>query len=72
MLKLESERAIRYLCHEWLEGQSAIEKEHPSFVLFVGWIREHYAHVLNFKSTIGQMEDAERWFDHELRQSWRN
>jgi hypothetical protein len=45
----------------------------PSFIDFKSWLRENgYSHYLNFRSVMGPEEDAERWFDQEFGQMWRN
>lgn len=45
----------------------------PSFSAFhlwaLGWGGAAY---FQFRSTLGPLEDAESWFDQELRQAWRN
>jgi hypothetical protein len=78
MKKSEAEPAIRQLCHQWREardlpipaGDPAV---HYSFSDFKTWLAEkHYSHYLDFRSVMGPEEDAERWFDQEMRQTWRN
>lgn len=45
----------------------------PIFSEFVSWLRgKGYGAYLDFQSTMGPMYDAERWFDDEFKQSWRN
>jgi hypothetical protein len=75
MKKDESEKAIRHLCHEWgqLRGIEPGSVKQPSFSDFKSWLREKgYSHYLNFRSVMGPEEDAERWFDQEFKQTWRN
>jgi len=77
MKKSESEPTLRHLCHQWRE-----ERNHPlpghsdmhySFSDFKTWLREKgHSHYLDFRSVMGADEDAERWFDQEMRQTWRN
>jgi hypothetical protein len=71
MRKAASERAVRSLCHDWLQIQPISERVHPSFLGFRAWLDEHYPQVLSFRSVRGPTEDAERWFDEELGQTWR-
>lgn len=73
--KAEAESAIRQMVREWarLKGVRVGQAEMPQFSDFYSWaIFERYEHYFNFRSTMGPMEDAERWFDDELGQSWRN
>ena len=45
----------------------------PSFSKFLSWVRQQgFEEYLKFRSTMGPLEDAERWFDEELGQTWRN
>ncbi|WP_162527185.1 hypothetical protein [Sphingomonas solaris] len=47
--------------------------EQPSFTAFKRWAEaEGYGSYFVFRSTMGALDDAERWFDQELRQAWRN
>lgn len=73
--KPEAEQAIRYMVGQWArvanvnKGQSDM----PSFGDFVSWLcRTGHGHYLDFRSTIGPMNDVERWFDDKLGQAWRN
>jgi hypothetical protein len=51
---------------------SASELEHPSFSTFKTRLSQnHYSLYLDFLSTAGSDHDAEMWFDHELKQTWR-
>ena len=73
--KADCEQAIRYLCHEWgrVRGIPSRPVLQPSFIDFKSWLRENgYSHYLNFRSVMGAEEDAERWFDQEFGQMWRN
>ena len=73
MTKAESEKAIRYLTHEWAKTQEQPENWHPSFIDFIKWLEENnYAHFLNFRSRFPSRDIAEMWFDQELKQTWRN
>ncbi|SMF83556.1 hypothetical protein SAMN06265365_15013 [Tistlia consotensis] len=73
--KDEAERVIRHLCHEWAR-ESGIPREpvdQPSFFDFKSWLSmKGYSHYLNFRSVMGANYDAERWFDEEFKQTWRN
>jgi len=71
MLKSDSERAVRRLCRDWLKAQVIAEREHPSFLKFAYWLREHYPEVLSFRASTSPFEEAERWFNSELGQNWR-
>jgi len=45
----------------------------PDFYDFIRWLRARDGDkYLKFRSTMGLMEDAEHWFDQELKQTWRN
>ncbi|WP_416463424.1 hypothetical protein [Sphingomonas sp. VDB2] len=75
MKKAEAEKAIRHLTHKWArENAVVVGADHmPSFGDFRDWLgREGYSDYLNFRSTMGAREDAEQWFDEELKQTWRN
>ncbi|WP_146610571.1 hypothetical protein [Rhodoblastus acidophilus] len=75
MTKKEAEPAIRRLCHDWAQetGFSVSSGEMPSFLAFKEWLNSKgYGHYLRFKSLCGPDADAERWFDDELGQNWRN
>lgn len=71
----EAEPAIRHLVHQWAKATDveAGADEQPSFSAFKRWAEEKgYTAYFAFRSTMGALEDAERWFDQELRQTWRN
>lgn len=75
MTKDEAEKAIRYLCHEWANERAVGRTvEAPaSFPNFKAWLlSKGYGHYLNLRSVAGAHEDAERWFDQEFKQTWRN
>jgi hypothetical protein len=74
MKKSECETAIRSLCHDWAKLRdipSAPERQ-PSFVDFIGWVRQNYPRYLDFRTTTSVNYDAEMWFDQEFKQTWRN
>lgn len=73
--KAGAERAIRQLAHEWADAQGIQpgSAEMPSFVAFHRWaVDRGGAAYFQFRSLRGPLEDAESWFDQELRQAWRN
>lgn len=75
MTKRDSERAIRGLCHTWASEAAAMKDPdvHPQFCDFKRWLKERgYAHYLDFRWMGGADNAAERWFDQELKQTWRN
>jgi hypothetical protein len=75
MKRTEAEPAIRALVHRWAEasGGAAATAGQPSFSAFKHWAEEQgHSEVFIFRSTMGALEDAERWFDQELHQTWRN
>lgn len=75
MKRTEAEQAIRVLVHQWAAstGIAAGSNEQPSFLAFKRWAdAQGYGGYFTFRSTMGPLEDAERWFDQELRQTWRN
>ncbi|GGO91477.1 hypothetical protein [Stakelama pacifica] len=75
MKRTEAEPAIRHLTHQWAKvaGVAVGSAEQPSFSDFKRWADEQgYSSYFSFRSTMGALEDAERWFDEELRQTWRN
>lgn len=75
MTKEECEKAIRHLCHEWAKVRGIPSKPvgQPSFSDFTTWLSEKgYSHYLNFRSTGGPRYTAERWFDEEFGQTWRD
>lgn len=44
----------------------------PSFRAFLNWLDHQGYPYFNFRSVMGPMEDAEQWFDDELKQFWRD
>ena len=72
MLKPDAERLVRTLCRDWPSGQPLSVREHPRFLSFKAWLNERHPEALGFRSLAGPNYDAERWFDDELGQSWRN
>jgi hypothetical protein len=74
MKKSEAERVLRPLI-EWARevGFDPASGEQPSFSSFKDWLEaRRLSGYLKFRSTMGPLEDAERWFDQELKQTWRN
>jgi len=75
MKRTEAEPAIRNLVHQWAKAAdiTADAVSQPSFSAFRRWAEEQgHSDYFAFRSTMGAAEDAERWFDQELRQTWRN
>lgn len=75
MKKTEAEPAIRHLVHQWARAAGIVagSAEQPSFSDFKRWAdTQGYSSYFTFRSTMGALDDAERWFDQELRQTWRN
>jgi hypothetical protein len=75
MKRTEAEPAIRYLVHRWAKarGIEVGSREQPLFSDFKRWAEEQgYSGYFSFRSRMGAREDAELWFDQELRQTWRN
>ncbi|RWE34990.1 hypothetical protein [Mesorhizobium sp.] len=75
MTKDESEKTIRHLCHVWAQecGIALDPTVQPSFAQFKLWLnKKGYSHYLDFRSVAGADYDAEMWFDHEFKQTWRN
>lgn len=73
--KSECEQAIRHLVNKWADevGVQPGQALMPSFSAFRSWLAQRgYGHYLSFRSVMGPLEDAERWFDEELKQTWRN
>jgi hypothetical protein len=75
--KAEAEKAIRSLATKWFRRTHPAVADPsmvmPSFEDFIFWVRSQgYGHYLEFRSTLGPREDAELWFDQELKQTWRN
>jgi hypothetical protein len=77
LTKPEAENAIRDFATKWFRqthsGVADPSTVMPSFADFVSWILyQGYGDCLQFRSVAGPLEDAERWFDEELKQTWRN
>ena len=75
MKKSECEKAIRHLVSQWADevGVQPGQARMPSFSAFRSWLEQRgYGHYLSFRSEMGPLEDAEQWFDEELKQTWRN
>lgn len=75
MKRSEAESAIRELIYQWASaaGVQIGSAEQPSFTAFRRWAKaQGYGSYFTFRSTMGPLEDAERWFDQELHQTWRN
>lgn len=73
MKKTDCEIAIRQLAHEWASTQERTHDWHPSFFDFKTWLDSRgLGRYMEFRSVMGPTDDAERWFDQELRQQWRN
>ncbi|MDJ0820958.1 MAG: hypothetical protein QNJ09_03990 [Paracoccaceae bacterium] len=75
MKKDEALAAIQQLIHQWADenGIRYGQKDMPLFYEFVRWAKQKgYGHYFNFRSVEGAMDAAERLFDEELGQSWRN
>ncbi|WP_133726916.1 MULTISPECIES: hypothetical protein [unclassified Novosphingobium] len=73
--KSECEKAIRHLASQWADevGVQPGQARMPSFSAFRSWLEQRgYGHYLSFRSVMGPLEDAEQWFDEELKQTWRN
>lgn len=74
MIKADAERGIRSLCHQWrkAEGFEQTEQSKLSFYSFLAWVRDHHGGYLAFRTTTSVIDDVERWFEDELRQTaWR-
>ncbi len=73
MIREAAKSEIRRLCPLWAATQSEDEMKEPRFFQFVQWLKDNgFGSVLTFRSTMGAMEDAERWFDEVFKQGWRN
>lgn len=71
--KAECESAIRQLSHTWAtETGVNVGVDHASFSAFETWLGARgYSRYLSFRSVRGSREDAEDWFDEEMKQTWR-
>ena len=73
MKKPEAQAAVRRLCHVWKsEVFPTTTTNRLHFSDFVDWLRQRSPEVLQFRSTGGALDAAERWFDSEFGQRWRN
>ncbi len=70
MKKSDAEKIVRTSCHDWF--QEAGRPDFPSFYDYARWAEQRWSGLFSFKSTIGARENAEIWFDQELKQTWRN
>jgi len=72
VVKAESEKAIRHLCHQWRKaaGLESTPTSQLSFSSFLSWLRQNYAGYLTFRTTTSVEYDAEMRFDDEFKQSW--
>lgn len=70
MLKDECETALRHLFDVWRKetAKDAVAPNALSFTAFYYWVADHYPRYLAFRSVRGPREDAELWFDQEVRQ----
>jgi hypothetical protein len=74
MRKAEAEQGIRQLCYKWGQenGVTLSAESDPSFSDFCSWLSaKGYSNYLDFRSTMGPREDAERWFNDVFKQNWR-
>lgn len=75
MKKSDAEQAFPELCRLWREARELPPPDgsiHFSFTDFKTWLREkHYSRYLDFRSRDAE-GDAERWFNREMRQAWRD
>ena len=75
MKKAEAEQGVRELCHRWADarGIPPAPKDQPSFADFCAWVETNpHSHHFTFRSTMPAMDEVERWFDEEFKQTWRN
>ncbi len=74
MKKSEAEVLARSAVHDWATetGFTVESAQMPSFLDFRDWLLERWPSALSFRSTMGPRDDAERWFDEKLKQTWRN
>jgi hypothetical protein len=72
--KIESGKLIRSVCHDWRKerGIPMPATTIPSFSDFYSWAEARYPQALRFRSVGGSRDAVERWFDDELKQTWRN
>lgn len=73
MKKDECEAAIRQEARAWAETQDQTHDWHPHFADFKKWLESRgHGHYLSFRSVMPAIDEANRWFDDELGQDWRN
>ena len=75
MKKAECEIVIRRLVHQWAAQTGVVvgQRDMPSFIEFKDWaVSSGYSSYFDFRSFGGADRAAEMWFDHELKQEWRN
>jgi hypothetical protein len=73
MKKPEAELAIKALCREWRKTCLPDAPEDKLyFTDFHSWLLQRHPEVLRFRSVVSPVDEAERWFDNEFGQSWRN
>jgi hypothetical protein len=76
MKKSEAEPMIRALTNVWREATELQPPDgayHYSFSDFKTWLgSEGYSRYLDFRSSTSADDDAERWFDQEIKQARRN
>lgn len=71
--KSDCELAIRQLIHDWVSSNEMSSEKHPNFVEFKGWLRDQgYGHYLEFIGVMAASDVSEKWFEQELKQTWRN
>lgn len=71
MTKPEAEKIVRALCHDWRREQGEPAPALLDFSAFRPWLLARRPDALDFRSRGGAARDAERWFDDEMRQAWR-
>ncbi|MEO6013408.1 MAG: hypothetical protein ABIQ30_07475 [Devosia sp.] len=68
--KADAERYIRHLAIEWMRDTNYQQRpgHYPSFGTFTTWLEEkHYTHYLSFRSQVGARDEAEGWFEAEIK-----
>lgn len=71
MTKPEAEKIVRALCHDWRRERGSESSPMYEFSVFRSWLLARRPDALDFRSRGGAARDAERWFDEEMRQAWR-
>jgi hypothetical protein len=75
MKRKEAEDGIRHLSIEWMHETNYRAKpgHYPSFSDFARWLEtKHRSLYLNFRSQVGARDEAEGWFESEIRNYWRD